>query len=79
MRRDGAFTVRACATNPNVFRSMSKITQDLGRVTWKPCVTMLISGLYLVTGRELLPEGVTYLANLEESVRDGNVSMVQIR
>lgn len=36
-------------------------------------------GLYLVTGRELLPEGVSYLASLEETLRDGHVSIVQIR
>lgn len=40
---------------------------------------MLEYGLYLVTGRELLPEGVSYLESLEESVRDGHVSVVQIR
>ena len=35
--------------------------------------------VYLVTGRELLPPGKDYLESLEESVRDGNVSIVQIR
>ncbi|WFD30186.1 hypothetical protein MSPP1_001203 [Malassezia sp. CBS 17886] len=35
--------------------------------------------VYLVTGRELLPEGMGYLESLEASLRDGNVSMVQIR
>ncbi|KAI0356149.1 Hydroxyethylthiazole kinase [Trametes cingulata] len=34
--------------------------------------------LYLVTGRELLPEGKTYLESLEESIR-GGVTIVQIR
>lgn len=34
--------------------------------------------LYLVTGRDLLPEGTTYLDSLEESLR-GGVTIVQIR
>ncbi|KAH7888813.1 Hydroxyethylthiazole kinase family-domain-containing protein [Phlebopus sp. FC_14] len=34
--------------------------------------------LYLVTGRELLPEGKTYLESLEESLR-GGVTVVQVR
>lgn len=34
--------------------------------------------LYLVTGRDLLPEGTTYLESLEESLR-GGVTVVQIR
>ncbi|KAI0769338.1 Hydroxyethylthiazole kinase [Trametes elegans] len=34
--------------------------------------------LYLVTGRELLPEGKDYLQSLEESIR-GGVTLVQIR
>ncbi|KAI0645367.1 Hydroxyethylthiazole kinase [Trametes meyenii] len=34
--------------------------------------------LYLVTGRELLPEGKDYLESLEESIK-GGVSLVQIR
>ncbi|KAI0745504.1 Hydroxyethylthiazole kinase [Earliella scabrosa] len=34
--------------------------------------------LYLVTGRELLPEGKDYLASLEESIR-GGVTLVQVR
>lgn len=36
-------------------------------------------GVYLVTGRELLPPGKEYLESLDESLRDGNVSVVQIR
>ena len=35
--------------------------------------------LYLVTGRELLPPGKDYLESLEESLRDGHVTVVQIR
>lgn len=35
--------------------------------------------MYLVTGREQLPEGISYLDSLEETVRDGHVSVVQIR
>jgi len=36
-------------------------------------------GVYLVTGRELLPPGKDYLESLDESLRDGHVSVVQIR
>lgn len=35
--------------------------------------------VYLVTGRELLPPGKDYLQSLDESLRDGYVSIVQIR
>lgn len=35
--------------------------------------------VYLVTGRQLLPAGVDYYASLEESVRDGHVTVVQLR
>lgn len=35
--------------------------------------------VYLVTGRELLPPGKDYFASLEESIRNGHVSIVQIR
>lgn len=34
--------------------------------------------LYLVTGRDLLPEGTTYITSLEESLR-GGVTVVQVR
>lgn len=34
--------------------------------------------LYLVTGRDLLPEGTTYIKSLEESLR-GGVTVVQVR
>lgn len=36
-------------------------------------------GLYLVTGRALLPAGKDYLESLDETLRDGHVSVVQIR
>ncbi|KAI6046175.1 Hydroxyethylthiazole kinase family-domain-containing protein [Pisolithus marmoratus] len=40
---------------------------------------MLIDySLYLVTGRDLLPEGTTYIKSLEESLR-GGVTVVQVR
>lgn len=35
--------------------------------------------LYLVTGRELLPDGVDYYESLEASVKDGGVTVVQLR
>ena len=35
--------------------------------------------LYLVTGRELLPPGVDYYESLEASIRDGGVTIVQLR
>lgn len=35
--------------------------------------------LYLVTGRELLPPGIDYYESLEASIRDGGVTMVQLR
>ena len=35
--------------------------------------------LYLVTGRELLPPGADYYASLEASLRDGAVTVVQLR
>lgn len=35
-------------------------------------------GLYLVTGRELLPKGVEYYHSLEESLK-GGVTVVQVR
>lgn len=35
--------------------------------------------LYLVTGRELLPPGKDYLESLDESLREGHVTVVQIR
>ncbi|WFD33663.1 hypothetical protein MCUN1_000476 [Malassezia cuniculi] len=35
--------------------------------------------LYLVTGRELLPPGKDYYESLHESLRDGKVSVVQVR
>lgn len=35
--------------------------------------------LYLVTGRELLPPGKDYYDSLEESLKDGNVTVVQLR
>ena len=35
--------------------------------------------LYLVTGRELLPPGVDYYESLEASIRDGQVTIVQLR
>ncbi|KAI0674972.1 Hydroxyethylthiazole kinase [Trametes maxima] len=43
--------------------------------TSKPVVDY---SMYLVTGRELLPEGKDYLESLEESIK-GGVSLVQIR
>lgn len=35
--------------------------------------------LYLVTGRELLPPGKDYYDSLEESLKDGHVTVVQLR
>ncbi|PWN35118.1 hydroxyethylthiazole kinase [Meira miltonrushii] len=35
--------------------------------------------LYLVTGRELLPPGKDYYESLEESLKDGHVTVVQLR
>lgn len=35
--------------------------------------------LYLVTGRELLPAGKDYYESLEESLKDGHVTVVQLR
>ena len=35
--------------------------------------------VYLVTGRELLPPGVDYYDSLDRSLRDGHVTVVQIR
>lgn len=35
--------------------------------------------LYLVTGRELLPEGIDYYESLEQCIRDGGVTVVQLR
>lgn len=35
--------------------------------------------LYLVTGRELLPPGKDYYESLDESLRGGDVSIVQVR
>ena len=35
--------------------------------------------VYLVTGRELLPQGIDYYDSLERSVRDGGVTIVQLR
>lgn len=57
---------------------MSKEEHRRYHVT-QPCATMPEYGLYLVTGRELLPEGVSYLSSLEETLRDGHVTIVQIR
>lgn len=35
--------------------------------------------LYLVTGRELLPPGITYLESLEATLKEGYVRIVQLR
>jgi thiamine-phosphate diphosphorylase/hydroxyethylthiazole kinase len=35
--------------------------------------------LYLVTGRELLPPGVDYYEHLDQTLRGGKVTVVQIR
>lgn len=52
---------------------------------YKDLKTLTLSGgmpidysLYLVTGRDLLPEGTTYITSLEDSLR-GGVTVVQIR
>lgn len=51
------------------------------RVSLRPSVmtAAMKYGVYLVTGRDLLPLGKDYLESLEESVRDGYVSIVQVR
>lgn len=35
--------------------------------------------VYLVTGRDLLPPGKDYYESLDESLRDGHVTVVQLR
>lgn len=35
--------------------------------------------VYLVTGRELLPPGKDYYESLEQSLKDGHVTVVQLR
>ena len=35
--------------------------------------------LYLVTGRELLPPGVDYYESLEQTLKKGKVTVVQLR
>ncbi|KAN0064746.1 thiamine biosynthetic bifunctional enzyme [Thecaphora frezii] len=77
-----AKTLRLSALAPRLFSSPPPLLHSRKRGSAAKMAldkSRLDYSLYLVTGRELLPPGVDYYHSLELSLKQGHVTMVQIR